>query len=129
MGRRKASPEDHKGDPSDQQSPEPIAPSGGVDDDILGSLFAHGDSIRVPLEAESPALKAFALVAGLEAWKLAAAFNDPEHLFDHLTLDEIARFKAGTDLLASTHAQMVEAMDRFLVFSRGVLAGNAARED
>lgn len=92
-------------------------------------LVSHGESIRAELSPDSPAVQGMALAAGLEAWKLAAAFSDPEHLFDHLTLEEIARFRAGVDELETTRAVMLAAMDQYLAYARGVLAGNAARSE
>ena len=76
------------------------------------------------ISADQPELQAFALLAGVEPWKMAMAFNDPDHLFDHLTLEEIARFKVGCEAIEVLRVRMLAAMDQYLSYTRGVLAGS-----
>ncbi len=74
------------------------------------------------ISADSPELKAFAMAGDIDPEKMAAAFNDPEHLFDHLTLAEIARFKIGCDRLVDLQKVMLAAMDQYMAHARAVLA-------
>lgn len=75
-----------------------------------------------PISPDQPELQAFALLAGVEPWKMAMAINDPDHFFDHLTLEEIARFKVGCDAIEVLRVRILAAMDQYLAFARGVLA-------
>jgi hypothetical protein len=78
------------------------------------------------ISAETPALQALAALGGIEPQKMAAAFNDPEHLFDHLTLEELARLKAGCDQMAALQLVMVAAMDLCMAYAKSGLVEDAA---
>jgi len=39
--------------------------------------------------------------------RLASAFNEPERIFEHVTLEELARFKESCDRLAALMIQVI----------------------
>jgi AMMECR1 domain-containing protein len=72
--------------------------------------------------ATLPELVALAQLAGVDPSKMAAAFSDPEQFFQHISLDELARIKVSTDLLAALSTELAKACDVFLGHAKGVLA-------
>jgi hypothetical protein len=44
-----------------------------------------------PISPDLPALRMLAQTAGVAPSHVAAGFTDPEHLFAHITLEELAR--------------------------------------
>lgn len=81
------------------------------------------------ISADLPELIALASMASVDPERMAAAFNDPENLFDHLTRDDLHQLKLSCDRLAVLQAQLTASADRYMVFARGVLVGvEAARK-
>jgi hypothetical protein len=75
--------------------------------------------------ATLPELVALAQLAGVDPSKMAAAFSEPEHIFQHITLDELARIKQSTDRLAALSAQLAAACDVYMTSAKGVLETSA----
>ncbi len=64
--------------------------------------------------ADLPELVALAQIASVAPSAMAAAFSDPEHFFKHLTLDELARIKIGTDRIAALSTELARACDVYI---------------
>ena len=58
-----------------------------------------------------PELRIIAQFAGIAPSRLAAAFNNPEHFLDHITPDELDRFKDSCDRLSALQVRMLAAVD------------------
>ncbi len=67
--------------------------------------------------ADMPELVALAQLSGVAPSKMAAAFSDPEHLFEHISLDELARIKESTDRLAALSAQLAKACEGYIAYA------------
>lgn len=61
-----------------------------------------------------PELRLLAQVAGVAPSRMAAAFSDPEHFTNHMTVEEINRFKEGCDRLFAVQADMTAALNVYL---------------
>jgi hypothetical protein len=68
--------------------------------------------------ATLPELVALAQLAGVDPAKMAAAFSEPEQLFAHISLDELARIKVSTDLLAALSVQLAAACDVYMAAAK-----------
>jgi hypothetical protein len=66
-----------------------------------------------------PELRLLAQIAGVAPARMAAAFSDPAHFAEHMTIDEINRFKEGCDRLFDVQTEMTEAFHVYLR-SKGV---------
>jgi hypothetical protein len=74
-----------------------------------------------PISPDQPELRLLAQLAGCAPSKLAAAFNNPEHLFKHVTLEQLARLKESCDRLAALMVLMTARADVALAaYSKGV---------
>jgi hypothetical protein len=62
------------------------------------------------ISAESPELVALGFSSQVDAAKMAVAFNDPEHLLEHITLDELHRIREGCWRLISLQKQIAHAL-------------------
>lgn len=71
--------------------------------------------------ADLPELVAMAQLAAVPASRMATAFNDGEHFFEHLTLDELDRIRAACERFAIVQAAMVQAMDAYTTAASKVL--------
>lgn len=76
------------------------------------------------IKADSPELIALAGLAKLEPAKLAGAFNDPEHFFEHLTLGELEEYSKACIRMSELQNQMIAATHVFGAYARGLLEGN-----
>ena len=63
------------------------------------------------LSPDLPELRIIAQFAGIAPSRLAAAFNNPEHFLDHMTPDELDRFKDSCDRLNAIQVRMLAAVD------------------
>ena len=81
------------------------------------------------ISPDLPEFRAIAELANLDPDKAAAAFNDPLHFFDHLTLEELGRLKDGCGRFAALQIQMVNAMDVYSAYGKGFLEGIAKVEE
>lgn len=77
---------------------------------------------------DQPELVALGSLASVPPSKMALAFNDPEHFFDHLSLEELDRLKGACERLAQVQLQMTEAMDRYIVEANKILVQTAVAE-
>ena len=57
-----------------------------------------------------PELRLLAQFVGIAPSRLAAAFSDPAHLFEHITLDELQRFKENCDRVGALMVDMAASM-------------------
>ena len=64
----------------------------------------------IPITADLPELRLLAQLAGIAPSRMAAAFNDPEHFFKHMTLDELNALKASVDRFAAVQDQLLAAV-------------------
>ena len=77
----------------------------------------------VEILADQPELLALASLAAVPASKMAAAFNDAEHFFEHLTLDELQRLTGACERLGVLSAALVTAVDRYTAAVQQILGG------
>jgi hypothetical protein len=66
---------------------------------------------REKLSPDSDALRAIALMAGVPPARMAAAFSDPEHIYGHISLEELERIKAACERLGALGMQLAAATD------------------
>jgi len=78
--------------------------------------------------ADQPELVALANLAAVAPSKVAQGFNDPERLFEHLSLDELARLKAATDRLAMLAVVLANACDMYARYAQAILEQTATKE-
>lgn len=71
--------------------------------------------------ADQPELVALGNLASVPPSRMALAFNDPEHFFEHLTLDELGRLKDACERLALMQQTMTEAMDGYIAEAKRIL--------
>jgi hypothetical protein len=71
---------------------------------------------------DQPELQALAQLSGVAPSKMAAAFSEPEKLFEHISLDELARIKESTDRIAALSVALAAACDAYIRHAEGVLA-------
>lgn len=75
--------------------------------------------------ADQPELVALSNLAAVAPSKVAAAFNEPEQFFLHLSLDELARLQAACERLGALALQLSEATDEYTQEARKRLEINA----
>lgn len=73
------------------------------------------------IAADRPELVALAALASLAPSRMATAFNDPEHLFEHLTLEELGRLQGATTRLAALQAELGAALEVYREEARKLL--------
>jgi hypothetical protein len=73
----------------------------------------------------SPALVALAQMSDIAPERMAAAFSDPLHFFEHLTLEELARLQETCGHFASVQTQMLNAVEIYRAYAEGFLKGRA----
>jgi hypothetical protein len=83
----------------------------------------------VEILADQPEVIALAGLASVPASKIAAAFNSPEHFFEHLALPELARLSAACERMAAVQRRMVEAMETYTKYGQAILAEVAQDAD
>lgn len=71
--------------------------------------------------ADAPELVALGSLAGVAPSKMAQGFNDPEHLFDFLALDEIGRIQGACERLGALTAVLAASMAIYVEAARAVL--------
>jgi len=62
--------------------------------------------------------------AGVSAEKMLAAFADPLHLFEHLTLEDLNKLQESCDRFLVVQQEIGNALARFSSFAEGFLAGS-----
>lgn len=70
------------------------------------------------LIADQPELLALASLAAVPASKMAAAFSEPEHFFEHLSLEELARLQAACERLTALQTAMLAALSVYTETAR-----------
>ena len=68
------------------------------------------------LSPDQPELRTLCQLAGIAPSRLAAAFNDPEHLFSHISRDELERFMASCQRLDLLQRRLIAALGIMTVF-------------
>lgn len=81
---------------------------------------------QVTVLADQPELIALGQLAAVAPSKMAAAFNDPEHFFEHLDLEELGRLQAAGERLALVEQAMTLSMDIYIEQTRRLLEAQAA---
>ena len=76
----------------------------------------------VEILADQPEIVALAQVASVPASKMVAAFNDPQHFFDHMTLDELQRLDSACVRMADVQKQMAQALAIYADWAKAFLA-------
>ena len=71
--------------------------------------------------ADQPELLALAGLASVPASKMAGAFNDAEHFFDHLSLAELARLSDAIQRLQDLSLALVAATEKYAAAARAIL--------
>ena len=71
--------------------------------------------------ADEPELLALAQLASVPASKVAAAFNDAEHFFDHLSLEELQRLSGAVARLGALSRALVAATEVYANQAREIL--------
>lgn len=79
-----------------------------------------------PDQAEVASL---ALLSGLDPKKMAAAFNEPQKFFDHLSLPELTRLQETCQRFAIVQNLMIAAMDQYKSYAKGLLEGLAVTRE
>jgi len=72
---------------------------------------------------DSPELLALASLASVAPSKIAAAYNDPDNFFTHLTLGELDRIRDASERLGALVTDMATAVQPFLEKGKAVLEG------
>ncbi len=75
------------------------------------------------IAADNRELVALAQASGVDPEKMAAAFNDPERFFDHLTLEELSQVQEATVRLQALAKALAASLDVYTVHARGFLSG------
>ncbi len=75
------------------------------------------------ISGDNPELAALAQAAGVDPGKMAAAFNDPERFFEHLTPEELARINESCGRFQVLGNQLARALDVYTIHARGFLSG------
>ena len=75
----------------------------------------------MPFSPDLPELRLIAQLAGIAPSRLAAAFNDPAHLMEHLTRDELKQFQAACFRLGEVQSRMMQALDAAAAAIRGAM--------
>lgn len=75
--------------------------------------------------ADLPELVALGNLAGVAPSKIAGAFNDAEHFFDHLTLDELQRLQGACERLGALSEALAASVQSYIDQARLVAAGAA----
>lgn len=75
--------------------------------------------------SDQPELRLFAQLAGIAPSKLAAAFNEPELLFKHITPDQLASLKEASFSLSALSNRLAASCDIYLKYAKGVLEASA----
>ena len=63
------------------------------------------------ISPDQPEFRMLAQLAGCPPSKLAAAFNNPEHLFEHVTLEQLERFTAACARLTALSLELTARID------------------
>jgi len=71
--------------------------------------------------ADQPELVALGSLAAVAPSRMAAAFNEPDKFFEHLSLEELSRLKAACERLSALQQEMTLAMDAYLVAAQKIL--------
>ena len=72
---------------------------------------------------DQPELLALAQLASVAPSKIAAAYNDPDAFFEHLTLPELDRIRDASERLGQLVTDMAAAVQPFLEQGKAVLEG------
>ena len=75
----------------------------------------------VEILADQPELLALASLAAVPASKMAAAFNDAEHFFSHLNLEELARLTNAVERLNALSQALTAAVDEYMAAAQSIL--------
>lgn len=80
------------------------------------------------LAPDQPELLALAALASVPASKMAAAFNDPEQFFDHMSLEELGRLTAAIERLNLVSQQMMKATQVWALAAKAALEETEAAD-
>ena len=81
------------------------------------------EAMSVEILADQPEVMALASLAAVPASKMAAAFNDAEHFFEHLSLDDLGRLTAAVERLGALSEALVAATEEYRRAAVAVLQG------
>jgi hypothetical protein len=76
--------------------------------------------VRTALSPDSPELRAIAQLAGVAPSRLARAYNDPEHILEHFTIEEMKRLQVAYERLLALIAELTK---RTLVVAEAIARG------
>lgn len=60
--------------------------------------------------------------AGVDVEKMAAGFGDPLHLFEHLTLEDLARISTSAQRFTDVQREIQNALQQISSYAEGYLA-------
>ena len=78
--------------------------------------------------ADQPELVALASLAAVPPSKLAAAFNDPEHFFSHVGLEEVSRLNDAVKRMGELSRQLIAAAEIFTEYTQAALEASQTAE-
>jgi hypothetical protein len=79
------------------------------------------DEAAMPFSPDMAELRLLAELANIPAGRMAAGFNDPEHLFNHISLYELALLKQGCDRIAELSQDLASACDIYTKAAKEML--------
>jgi hypothetical protein len=76
----------------------------------------------VAILADDPELMALGTLSGVAPSKMAQGFNDPEHVFSFLDLNELSRIKGACERLGALTALIAAALDIYASAANAALS-------
>jgi hypothetical protein len=76
----------------------------------------------VAILADQPELVVLGTLSGVAPSKMAAGFNDPEHIFSFLDLEEVQRIQGACERLGALTVTLAEALQIYTDAARAVLS-------
>jgi len=83
----------------------------------------------VTILADAPELQVLAQLASVAPSKVADAFNDPEHMFDHMSLDELHRLESASTRMGGVITEMARALAIYADVARRYLNSQKVEGD
>lgn len=85
--------------------------------------------MAVVILADQPELVALGTLSGVAPSRMAAAFNDADHFFTHLTLDELIRVQGACERLGSLSSLLAASLQEYAQAVREAVAASVEASD
>lgn len=78
------------------------------------------------LDPELPEFLALCELAQVDTAKAAAGFNDATRIFEHISLEELAKLREASGRFADLGRHLAAAMELHAAYAKGVMVGLGA---